>query len=434
MIKYRKDFESVINNGTDFDMSQICSCTYKTMNECEKHCLKYHDCYNIAMANDILRDFEDFCYENKTWKQILEEYVSDDKVSVSTKEENGICVMAEYNADEKRQNIVMGKSWLEVLEKSGYMEGIKDYVLEMSDEDEFWADEGYFNREQEKLIWEYVSSQENKNNLRCEWLGKDASLNKRVENINKALNIIGEAVKLGVLTEDPDNSQNIFVYMRLDNGKEAWVSQNKLEAAIDLVNQGEIETLNKAVNNAKEIKKKIGNETNLNCDIVQSINFDAVMTYDDWTIFRFKNRYYVADDDIREVTLVSKCKPEDYTGDDPDVIWLDADYCGESDDGKWYLGFDRIKNKEKDREDRDYAEFRIKDGYFRVDKSADPNYPGIDIEFISDDDLGNSLSRPRILFEKTENGNLRALAWNNPDKEDFVEEIEFSPKGERCVQ
>lgn len=153
---YSKDFEAVLKNGTDFDMTQICNCEYKTMDECEKHCLKYHDCHNIAMANDILRDFEDFCYENKIWRQILEEYVPDDKVSLSTKEENGICVMAEYNSDDYIMNIIIGKTWLEVLEKSGYLYGIENYVLEMSDEDEFWADECYFNHEQKKLIWEYI--------------------------------------------------------------------------------------------------------------------------------------------------------------------------------------------------------------------------------------------------------------------------------------
>lgn len=157
-MKYCKDFEAVINNGTDLDMSQICNCTYKTMNECENSCLKYHDCYNIAKANDILKDYEDFCYENKTWKGILEEYVPDDKVSVATKEENGICVMSEFDDDKKIHNIVIGKTWLEVLDKSGYLDGIRSYVLEMADEDEFWADECYFNHEQKQLIWEFITN------------------------------------------------------------------------------------------------------------------------------------------------------------------------------------------------------------------------------------------------------------------------------------
>ena len=87
--------------------------------------------------------------------------------------------------------------------------------------------------------------------------------------------------------------------------------------------------------------------TSLDCEIVQNINFDAIMTYDDWTIFKYGNKYYVADDGIYEVELVSKCKPEDYKGDDPDAVELDADYCGESDDMCWYLGFDKVNNKEE---------------------------------------------------------------------------------------
>lgn len=103
----------------------------------------------------------------------------------------------------------------------------------------------------------------------------------------------------------------------------------------------------------------INNFTELSCDVIQDINFNAIMTYDDWTVFMFKDKYYVADNDIQEVVLVSKCKPEDYTGEDPDVVWLDADYCGESDDGKMFLGFDRVKNEEKDRDCTEFGEHYV---------------------------------------------------------------------------
>lgn len=51
-------FDGVLNNGKDFYMSKICSCN-KTMNQCERACGKYYSCENIAMANDILVEYEE---------------------------------------------------------------------------------------------------------------------------------------------------------------------------------------------------------------------------------------------------------------------------------------------------------------------------------------------------------------------------------------
>lgn len=81
---------------------------------------------------------------------------------------------------------------------------------------------------------------------------------------------------------------------------------------------------------------------NLKIEIVENVEFDAIMSYDDWKIFKYKDKYYVADDDIRQVILVSKCKPEEYNSDDKDVVDFGNDYCGESDDSQWYLGFDLV--------------------------------------------------------------------------------------------
>lgn len=64
-------------------------------------------------------------------------------------------------------------------------------------------------------------------------------------------------------------------------------------------------------------------------------------------------------------------------------------------------------------------------GYFEVVKSLDSDYPGVDIEFFSDNEDESTLSRPRILFEKPKNGDLRALVWNDSSKEDFEVEIGF---------
>lgn len=75
---------------------------------------------------------------------------------------------------------------------------------------------------------------------------------------------------------------------------------------------------------------------------------------------------------------------------------------------------------------------KVKGGYLRADASQDPDYPGIDIEFIADNESADMLSRPRVLFEKPVDGRLRALVWSNPKSEDYDEEIEFSNDG-LCV-
>ena len=62
--------------------------------------------------------------------------------------------------------------------------------------------------------------------------------------------------------------------------------------------------------------------------------------------------------------------------------------------------------------------------------SSDPDYPGIDVEFIADDDNGENLSRPRVLIECPDlvddsccEKTLRALIWNDPNNEDCTEEV-----------
>lgn len=54
-------FDAVLNDGldVDVDMSKICGCTNKTMNWCEENCKKYYSCDNIAIANDLLKEYEE---------------------------------------------------------------------------------------------------------------------------------------------------------------------------------------------------------------------------------------------------------------------------------------------------------------------------------------------------------------------------------------
>ena len=68
----------------------------------------------------------------------------------------------------------------------------------------------------------------------------------------------------------------------------------------------------------------------------------------------------------------------------------------------------------------------VEGGYFRADPAFDPNYPGIDVEFIADNEPDDAMSRPRVLFEKPIGEGLSVLIWNNPNSEDCEEEIEFS--------
>ena len=68
----------------------------------------------------------------------------------------------------------------------------------------------------------------------------------------------------------------------------------------------------------------------------------------------------------------------------------------------------------------------VEGGYFRAEPSLDPDYPGIDVEFISHDEPEDILSHPRVLFERpAETKELRALIWSDPKKEDYVSKLTF---------
>lgn len=68
----------------------------------------------------------------------------------------------------------------------------------------------------------------------------------------------------------------------------------------------------------------------------------------------------------------------------------------------------------------------VKGGTLVATASTDPNYPGIDVEFVADNDTGEFASRPRVLIEKTDDFGLRALVWNDKNSEDYTESIEFN--------
>ena len=76
--------------------------------------------------------------------------------------------------------------------------------------------------------------------------------------------------------------------------------------------------------------------------------------------------------------------------------------------------------------ERQVLEVRLSNGVLRATPSCDSNYPGIDVEFIADDDTGADASRPRILIEKPiDEEHVRALIWHNKESEDYSTEIIF---------
>ena len=68
---------------------------------------------------------------------------------------------------------------------------------------------------------------------------------------------------------------------------------------------------------------------------------------------------------------------------------------------------------------------KVDGGYIIATVAYDINYPGIDIEFVADNDKGEHMSRPRVLFEKPVDGELRVLIWEDPNDEDYTKEIIF---------
>ena len=69
---------------------------------------------------------------------------------------------------------------------------------------------------------------------------------------------------------------------------------------------------------------------------------------------------------------------------------------------------------------------KVDGGYLCATASGDVNYPGICVEFVADDDKGESASRPTVLIEKPVDDELRVLVWSDEDDEDYTTKIKFS--------
>ena len=73
---------------------------------------------------------------------------------------------------------------------------------------------------------------------------------------------------------------------------------------------------------------------------------------------------------------------------------------------------------------------KIKGGYLRAIPSDDPDYPGIWVEAIIDNEDEESLSRPQVLVEQVcldprDESMTRVLVWNDKNSEDYTNEIIF---------
>lgn len=79
----------------------------------------------------------------------------------------------------------------------------------------------------------------------------------------------------------------------------------------------------------------------------------------------------------------------------------------------------------------DTLQIRLPNGYLVATISQDPDYPGVDIEYVDDNERETDLSRPRVLVEAPieDNGAIRALIWNYSKNEDYTKDIElYNPK------
>lgn len=95
-----------------------------------------------------------------------------------------------------------------------------------------------------------------------------------------------------------------------------------------------------------------------------------------------------------------------------------------------YISPIRSEYRAKDETSFGAMEVNVPGGVLRATKSLDPEYPGIDIEFIAtaeDRSCGKFLSRPRVLMEyKIEDNELRAAVWADEKSEDYSDDIEFN--------
>lgn len=74
-----------------------------------------------------------------------------------------------------------------------------------------------------------------------------------------------------------------------------------------------------------------------------------------------------------------------------------------------------------------FIHVRLPKGRIIAEPEQDPDYPGVDIEYVSDNENAEPRTRPRVLMEyNKETNEFRVLIWANPKSEDYSDEIIFS--------
>lgn len=144
------------------------------------------------------------------------------------------------------------------------------------------------------------------------------------------------------------------------------------------------------------------------------------------TDFNITTRIFENEDDaIRAMT--EEYKNELAKASDPDISFIKENSAMVLDIKtvhRWHIT--KIPDTTFNRTSECMGEIKLETGKLVVDKALDPDYPGVDIEFIpnneSDDD---PLTRPRVLIEQPKGEKLRVLVWADPKSEDYSDNIEF---------
>lgn len=73
-----------------------------------------------------------------------------------------------------------------------------------------------------------------------------------------------------------------------------------------------------------------------------------------------------------------------------------------------------------------FIHVRLPKGRIIAELAQDSDYPGVDIEYVSDNEDDEPRTRPRVLIEYNREANeFRVLVWADPNSEDYSDEIIF---------
>lgn len=152
--------------------------------------------------------------------------------------------------------------------------------------------------------------------------------------------------------------------------------------------------------------------------------------YEEYQLQWMIDHGYSIDDLIRNVQGIWKSLDEDKEEEEIiDVmnayeVWYDSFGFGQS---IWVCEDEWEDYEAQEPSSKDQLKIRLLNGTLVATLASDPDYPGIDIEYIDDHDLDEALSRPRVLIEAPETDDagqeLRCLIWNDPFSEDYSEKI-----------